>query len=79
MKIKLLCFGISKDILGGSELAMDVQSVSIKELKNELCSKYPEFERLSSLRFAVNESYQEDDFALSEGLQVAIIPPVSGG
>jgi len=79
MKVKLLCFGISKDILGSSELSMDVQATSVKELKEELCANYPEFERLSSLRFAVDESYQEDDFSLSEGQQIAIIPPVSGG
>ena len=41
--------------------------------------KYPEFEKLKSLKFAVNEDYQEDGYRLKENDEVVIIPPVSGG
>ena len=49
------------------------------DLKKALTKQYPEFEKLASLRFAVGEDYQEDDFELSEENEVVIIPPVSGG
>lgn len=79
MQVRLLCFGIAKDILGTSQTSLELQGPSLKSLREQLCEAYPEFERLSSLRFAVDETYQEDSFELKEGSLVAIIPPVSGG
>lgn len=80
MKIKLVAFGISKDILGGTESDFELSSGSdIHALKEELILKYPEFENLRSLSFAVEEAYQNDAYNLKEGQEVVIIPPVSGG
>jgi len=33
----------------------------------------------NALVIAVNQEYQQHDYALSEGDEVALIPPVSGG
>ena len=80
MKIKLVAFGIAKDILQQStkELSVD-PSMSIAALKQQLIDNYPDFSDLRSLKFAINEDYQDDDFQLSENDEVVIIPPVSGG
>lgn len=80
MKIKLRAFGIAKDILGNRILEIEVkEKATIANLKTLLIETYPTFSKLASLSFAVNESYQEDDFLLSEGEEVVIIPPVAGG
>lgn len=80
MNIKLVAFGIAKDILGSSELKMVVpERSSIGVLKEEMINKYPDFSKLNSLRFAINEDYQDDNYTLEENDEVVIIPPVSGG
>lgn len=80
MNINLVAFGIARDILGNSTQKFDLKKGNtIEELKAELTSEFPKFEELASLKFAVNETYQKDDFLLSENDEVVIIPPVSGG
>ncbi len=80
MKIKIVAYGIAKDILETKEMSYELTSdLSIGSLKKELLEKYPKFSALASLRFAVGEEYQGDDFVLTDGNEVVIIPPVSGG
>ena len=80
MKVRIRAFGIAKDILGASEQTLDIPtSASVLEVKSELSRQYPEFEKLRKFSIAVNESYQEDSFLISEGDELVIIPPVSGG
>ena len=80
MQIKVVAYGIAKEILQSHEMALDIgSSQTLKEVRAMLSEKYPELNRLASLRFAVNESYQDDGFQLSESDEVVIIPPVSGG
>ena len=81
MEIKLIAFGIAKDILEQQHLALTIEEseINIKNLKEKLLQKYPKFAKLQSLSFAVNEEYQKDDFLLKDQDEVVIIPPVSGG
>mgnify|MGYP001114143427 CR=1 FL=1 len=80
MKIKLRAFGIAKDIINTSILDLELEEkASISDVKNRLIEKYPDFSKLKSLRFAVNEDYQSDSFTLENNDEIVIIPPVSGG
>ena len=80
MKIKVIAFGIAKDILQARETEMVLQEAStIKDLKAALFKQYPDFKALASLSFAVDEHYQDDYFLLSDAQEVVIIPPVAGG
>ncbi|MGB0432316.1 MAG: MoaD/ThiS family protein [Bacteroidia bacterium] len=80
MKVKLVAYGIAKDILGNSKLELELEhSYSIQSLKTMLVQGYPAFTKLNNLRFAVNEEYQNDDYILEPNDEVVIIPPVSGG
>ena len=80
--MKVLLFGIAKDIVGDSHLqfynAGETPS-SVSELKKVISETYPEFSKLSSLAVAVNSSYAQDDVVLNATDEIAIIPPVSGG
>lgn len=81
MEIKLIAFGIAKDILAQQHLSVNIEKteVNIEGLKEKLLEKYPAFAKLKSLSFAVNEEYQKDDYLLKDQDEVVIIPPVSGG
>ena len=79
----ILLFGITKDIVGQSTLSLshsEAKSLhTAGELKSFLKDSYPEMKNLSSLAVAVNSEYAEDEYAIKEEDEIAIIPPVSGG
>jgi len=80
MTIKLVAFGIAKDILQSSTIDFSItEEATVGALKTDLCTQYPEFQRLKSFAIAVNEEYQNDDFIIKSSDEVVIIPPVSGG
>ena len=79
MTVKL--FARLRDIAGSSELARDVTpGATIGSVWRELANEYPElanYER--SISSAVNADYAKMDRVLSDGDEVAFLPPVSGG
>ena len=80
MIIKTLFFGIAKDLIGASELKIDVaENSSVKDFETILKDEFSTLENLNSYAIAVNEAYANDDLLLKTGDVVAIIPPVSGG
>jgi len=80
MKIKILFFGIAKDITGVNALDIELNDVfNSKELKDLLKEKYSKFNRINDFSLAVNEAYIDEVYSLKNNDVVAIIPPVSGG
>ncbi len=80
MKINLLSFGIAKDITGQRFLAVELSNgASVAALRSMLVERFPRLSGLASVRLAVNGEYANEDHALKEDDEVAIIPPVSGG
>lgn len=84
--MKILLFGITRDIVGNSSLIISKDhSLSkqipknIGELRKLLIENYPEFGKLSSLRFALNQEFVEDKSQINSSDEIALIPPVSGG
>ncbi|MCL5244610.1 MoaD/ThiS family protein [Cellulophaga sp. 20_2_10] len=81
--MKVLLFGVTKDIIGSSIL--DVSNFTtntqktVGDLHTYLQEKYPDLKKLSSLAIAVNSAYAEHSVTLKETDEVALIPPVSGG
>jgi molybdopterin synthase sulfur carrier subunit len=80
MTIKILAFGIAKDILGGASVSVPLEEgASVAALKNYLAQQYPALQRLSSFMIAVNGEYANIDTIIEPDDEIAIIPPVSGG
>jgi len=80
MKIQVLLFGIARDIVGSSQLTLDQQEgLDVKSFKELLKDKYPKMNHLSHFKVAVNQEFANDQQILSEGDEIALIPPVSGG
>lgn len=80
MKINVLFFGITTDLVNTSNLVLDIdKTTKVGHFKNLLKNKYPQLENINSYAIAVNEDYADDSLGLKENDVVAIIPPVSGG
>lgn len=80
MKIQILLFGITTDLVGASNIDLEiVEGLTIVSFKGLLKEKYPQLKNIDSYAIAVNESYATDELVLKENDVVAIIPPVSGG
>ena len=80
MKIKVLAFGIARDIMNATIVeAMIDGEATVAALKKQLETTYPKLHDLSSYMVAVNNEYALPDVILQPGDEVAIIPPVSGG
>ncbi len=80
MKIKVLLFGVVRDLLKSDQLHVELPvGVSVAGFKELFCDEYRSMKQLKSFAIAVNESYANDDLPLREGDVIAIIPPVSGG
>jgi molybdopterin synthase sulfur carrier subunit len=80
MRIKLLAFGIVKEIFPSSEIELEVaDGILVEELKSRLEQLYPELTRLKSYFIAINEEYGQSDQVVESDDEIAVIPPVSGG
>ena len=80
MKITVLFFGITTDLVGVSSLDLEVsKALTIVGFKNLLKQNYATLDKIDSYAIAVNESYATDEVVLKENDTIAVIPPVSGG
>ena len=79
MEVKLVSYGIVRDILKEKEINYSITGETIGELKSSLYEKFPELKKLRSLRFAVNQEYVTDNQEIKHTDEIILIPPVSGG
>jgi molybdopterin converting factor subunit 1 len=81
MKVKLLFFASSRSITGDKELTWDIpENATVGDMKKELGLQYPKLVGMENiLSIAVNAEYVDDSIVLSDGDEIAFIPPVSGG
>jgi molybdopterin converting factor subunit 1 len=84
MRVKLLCFGVLKDLLGLADEVVQVPEAStvadllrILEEKTSNLRMNPKV--WQSLAVAVNREYSSGAAVLRDGDEVALLPPVSGG
>jgi molybdopterin converting factor small subunit len=82
--VKVLCFGIARDITGASGISLHLrprpgEPLSVADLREALLEAYPAFADLVSFALAKNEAYAQNDEPILATDTLAIIPPVSGG
>lgn len=81
--MKVLLFGVTRDIVGSGSLAIPSAEADLLKtvgaLKAHLKKGHPGLEALSSLAVAVNQSYARDGDSIRDSDEIALIPPVSGG
>lgn len=80
MKINVLLFGITTDLLEKNSLEIELKTnCSVADFKLEFQNQNPQLSEMTSYAIAVNESYASDEQIINENDVIAVIPPVSGG
>lgn len=83
VRVQVLYFARAREATGGvTEESFEVEGAAADTdaLRAALVAKHPSLQSvLESCVLAVNQEYATGNTALSEGCEVAIIPPISGG
>ena len=81
IKVRVLFFGAARDAVGQEQIEVELESpINADGARAKLLSAYPSLQRFGkSLLFAVNQQYAQSDREISEGDELAVFPPVSGG
>ena len=77
--VTLRCFAAVRDILDTDTVTVEIEAgTTARGMLEKLGQQYPALLRVP-VAFAVNRDYARADSVLSDGDEVAFIPPISGG
>jgi len=81
MRVRVLFFGLLKDLAGKSSEGLEVhEGACLREVLAHYEKEFPGLkESLPSLALAVNQHYASPDTKLQPNDEIALLPPVSGG
>ena len=84
MRVNLLSFGVLKDVLGASTEQVDLAEGAtvgdlLRILEQRTSNPAMGAKAWQALAVAVNREYSSAGAVLSDGDEVALLPPVSGG
>jgi molybdopterin synthase catalytic subunit len=81
MRVRVLFFGVLKDLAGKSSDSLDLpDGALVRDVLSHYASEVPRLkESLASLAVAVNQQYAGAETQLKPDDEVALLPPVSGG
>ncbi len=80
MPVTVLYFAAARDAAGAAREPLDPSPASVGELRRRLLALRPALGPvLARSRIAVNGDFADDAAPLSDGAEVAVIPPVAGG
>ncbi len=78
--ITIKFYGPACDVAGSPSISMEIrEGQTVEQVTHDLGERYPALRDARGVRLAVNRAYVPMDYALSDGDEVAVIPPVSGG
>ena len=81
MRIRVLFFGVLRDVVGLREDSVEIPDGGrLDSVFEHYAGRFPRIREMSaSLVLALNQRFSEPSAPLSEGDEVAFLPPVSGG
>lgn len=81
MSIRVRLFAIARERAGASEVVLYLQQgATVADLRTALTAQVPALgPLLPNAMIALNAEYAADGQVVSDGADVAVIPPVSGG
>jgi molybdopterin converting factor subunit 1 len=81
MRVKVLFFGMLKDIVGSAEEQLTVaDGAQLRSIFDHYAGRFPRLGQLSSsIVLARNHEFSDASACVADGDEVAFLPPVSGG
>jgi len=81
MRLSIRLFAVLRERAGASELVLEglQEGLDVAALKRELARRHPELGSLEGVRGVLGDAYVDDATELSDGAEVSLLPPVSGG
>lgn len=82
MQVKILSFGILKNVFPASTVTLEEATTVgglLAQLRSELAARHLEERLLQGIAVSVNAEYAQASRVLQEGDEVGLLPPVSGG
>jgi molybdopterin synthase catalytic subunit len=81
MRVKVLFFGMLKDIVGSAEEQLTVaDGAQLRSIFDHYAGRFPRLGQLSSsIVLARNHEFSDASVCVTDGDEVAFLPPVSGG
>ncbi len=81
MTIKVKLFAVLRESAGAAEVLLQIpDQKSVADVLQQLTCQYPQIAKhLPQSAIAVNMQYVRRDHPLSDGDELALLPPVSGG
>jgi len=81
MKIAVQMFAVARQLAGSDQVELELPAgATVRDLRRALAEEIPDLASwLSSVRFAIDSEYADEQQTLSAASEVACIPPVSGG
>lgn len=81
MLVRILFFGVLKDLVGHGGESLDLpENATLGDVLSHYESRIPRLKELvSSIAMSVNQEYAGPEAKLSQGDEIALLPPVSGG
>ena len=81
MRIRVLFFGLVRDVVGLREDSVDVADGGrLEQVFEHYAVRFPKLREMSgSIVLALNQQFSSPSAPLAEGDEVALLPPVSGG
>lgn len=78
IKLKIIYFGMIAEATGLQQEELIFSENLLEMLDRALQKKYPQIATLN-YQFAVNKSIEREDFKLTDGDEIALLPPFAGG
>jgi len=81
MNIRVLYFAVFREQIGRDDDVVELAGgARVRDAIAALAARHPAIDRLRGrFRVAVNQDFSDDDRALADGDELALIPPVAGG
>jgi molybdopterin converting factor subunit 1 len=81
MVIRVKLFARARDLVGAGELSVSLsKGATVGELRRVVSREYPALRGLlTTSAIAIGNDFAGDSLYIVEGVEVALLPPVSGG
>ncbi len=81
MIVQVRLFARARDLGGADQVSVELpERATVADLRRELARAVPALASLlEHSALAVNDEFAADGLVLAEGMEIALLPPVSGG